>query len=87
MAADLEFIVLVSYLVEVLSDIVVKALAISIGVEMLADVNVNVSAAVITALEFPMPMPSKEFSFLAGSDCQGPTLVNCEQAKIPWYHV
>ena len=53
----LEVVVPLSYLVEVLSDVVVETLAIDIGVEVLADMNVTVSAAVMTALELPMPVP------------------------------
>ena len=60
----LECVVPVAYflVLEVLSDLVVEALAVGIGVEVLDDVNVNVSAAVMTALEFPMPIPEEEFS-------------------------
>ena len=51
---NLEYVVLVSYFVEVLCDAVAEALYVGIGVEVLADVNLNVSAAVMTALEFPL---------------------------------
>ena len=50
----LECVVLVSYFIVVLSDVVVKSWTVDISVEVLADVNVNVSKAVMTALEFPM---------------------------------
>jgi hypothetical protein len=53
----LEFVVPVSYFAEVLSDVVLEALAVSIGFEVLDDVNVNVSVAVMTAFEFCMPIP------------------------------
>ena len=52
----LEFAVIVSYILEVLSDVVVE------GVEMLVDVIVNVLAAVMTTLEFHIPMPLEGFS-------------------------
>ena len=51
-----EFVVTGSCFVEVLSDVVVEALAFGIGVEVLADVRVNVSPAVMTALEFLVPI-------------------------------
>ena len=53
----LEFVALVKYFVEVFSDVVVKMLTVCIDIEVLARGNVKVSAAVITALEFPMPIP------------------------------
>ena len=55
----LEFLVPVSYFVEVWSDVLVvmvEELAVSIGVEVFADVNVNVSKGVVTALAFSMPI-------------------------------
>ena len=54
----LEFLVPVSYFVEVWSDVlvVVEELAVGIGVEVFADVNVNVSKGVVTALAFSMPI-------------------------------
>ena len=58
----LEVVVPLSYLVEVLSDVVVETLAIDIGVEVLADMNVTISAAVMTALELPMPILLDGFS-------------------------
>ena len=48
-AVDLETVVLVSCLVEVLSDLVAEGLAADIGVDMLSDVNAHVLAAVINA--------------------------------------
>ena len=56
----LEFVVPVSYFVEVLSDVAVEALAGGMGVEVLADVNVNASAAdskcaMPAPLDEPMP--------------------------------
>ena len=54
----LECLVPVSYFVEVLSDALVKALAIDMSVEVLACANVNVVAAVVTTnLELPMLIP------------------------------
>ena len=53
----LEFVVPVSYFVEMLSDVAVEALAISVSVEVLVGVNVNVSPAVMTAVEFAMSTP------------------------------
>ena len=41
-----------SYIVEVLSNVVFKALPVGIGVEVLTDVFINVSAAVKTASKF-----------------------------------
>ena len=70
----LEFVVPVSYFVEVLSNVLVEALLavgigveglpdeIAVGVEVLADVNVNLLAAVINALDVPMSIPSEEIS-------------------------
>ena len=52
-AIVLEFIAPVSHFVEVLPDV---------DVEVLSEVIVNVSAVVMTALEFPMPIPEEEFS-------------------------
>ena len=55
----LEFLVPVSYFVEVWSDVLVvmvEELAVGIGVEVFADVNVNVSKGVVTALAFSMPI-------------------------------
>ena len=59
-AVALDCVVSVSYFVKVLSDVV---LAVDIGVEVvLADKNVNVSTAVVTALEFPIPITKEEFN-------------------------
>ena len=58
----LEFVVPVSYLLEVLSDMMVGALAVGIGAEVLGDLDVNVSAAVMTALEFSMSIPLEELN-------------------------
>ena len=44
----------VSNFVKVLSNMVLEALAVSMGVEVLADVNANVSVAVIATFELPM---------------------------------
>ena len=54
--AALEFIMPLTYFVEVLSDVVV-AVAVGISVELLSVVNINVSTAVMTALELPMSLP------------------------------
>ena len=53
----LQFVVPVSYLVDMLSDVAIEALAGGISVEMLAGANVNVLAAVMTALEFTISTP------------------------------
>ena len=53
----LQFVVPVSYLVDMLSDVAFESLAGGIGVEVLAGVNTNVSAAMMTALEFPIALP------------------------------
>ena len=47
---------LVPYFAEVLSDVVVGALSVGIGVEVLVDVDMNVSSAVMDAFDFPMPI-------------------------------
>ena len=52
--ADLDFVMPVSHLVEVLSEVVVEALAVKIGVGVLVGVNANVSVAGMTAFELPM---------------------------------
>ena len=59
---DLEFVV-ITYFLELLFDLVVDALAVSIRVEGLDDVNINVSAPVITAFEFTMLIPKAVFRF------------------------
>ena len=50
----LVFLVAVSYFLEMLSGVMVKALAVGIGVEALADMNVNVFAAVMNTLDSSM---------------------------------
>ena len=55
--ADSEFVVLVSYFVELVFDVTFGALTIGIGVEVLTDADVKVSAAVISTLDFSMLMP------------------------------
>ena len=50
----LEFVVPILYFVKVISEMVFKALAVSMGVEVLTDVDVNVSVVTMTLLEFPM---------------------------------
>ena len=62
MVSALEFIILISYLAEVLPGVVVEVLTVDLGVEVLSDVNVNVSAAVMLPFEFDMPIPKEEFS-------------------------
>ena len=52
----LEFIISVSYFVAVLCDVVIKALALGIDIEVLTERNINVFAAVKTAPEFPVRM-------------------------------
>ena len=52
-----DFAFAISYFVEVLSGVVVEALAVDVGVKVLARANINVSAAVMIALEFPMSIP------------------------------
>ena len=52
--ATFAFVVPASYFVKGLSDVVVEA---NIDLEVLAGVNLNVLTFVVTALEFPMPMP------------------------------
>ena len=54
-AVVLEFGVPLSNVAEVLSDMA-EVLVVSIGDEVLADVNVKLSAVVIISLEGPMPM-------------------------------
>ena len=54
------FVVPLVYFVELLSDVVVEALAGNIRAEVLTDVNLSVLAAMITAFEFPMPIPLEE---------------------------
>ena len=54
---SLSDVMAVLYVVEVLSDVAVKALAVNISVEVLAGANVNVSAAVMPALDFAMSTP------------------------------
>ena len=46
----------VSYFTEVLPDLVVETLPVGIGGEVLAGVNLNGSAAVMTTMDFPMPI-------------------------------
>ena len=69
----LEFVVSISYFVDMLAEVVVDpsidALAgaitvfvSDIDVEVLADVNVNIFAFSMTAVEFAMPKPLAEFS-------------------------
>ena len=53
----LKFVVPGSCLVELMSDVIVKALVNGIGLEVLADVNVNVSTAMMTAFEFTISVP------------------------------
>ena len=53
----LAFVVLVSYFPKLLSGMVVEALVVGIGVEVLSGMNANVSAGVMTASEFSMPIP------------------------------
>ena len=55
-------VVPISHFEKVLSDVVVKALDVGIGVEVLANVNANLLTAVMTALEFPMPIRWAEVS-------------------------
>ena len=52
----LEFVMPVSCFVEVLSDVVVKALAVGIATDVLPDMNLNVLAVIMTALEFSTPI-------------------------------
>ena len=52
----LECVVRVSYFREVVSDVMIKMLAVCIGDEVMIGVNVNVSAGEIIALEFPASM-------------------------------
>ena len=54
--ADLDFVMPVSHLVDVLSDVVVEALAVRIGVGVLVGVNANFLVAEMTAFELPMSM-------------------------------
>ena len=58
----LEFVRRISYLVEVLTDMVAEILSVSNCVEVSGDVNTNTSVAVITALDLLMSVPSEEFS-------------------------
>ena len=51
---DLDFVMPVSHLVEVLSHVVVEALAVRIGVGVLVGVNANFLVAEMTAFELPM---------------------------------
>ena len=87
----LKFVVVVSYAVEVLSDVVTESSAANIGVvEVLANMNVNLSAAVMTTLEFPMPIPYEESSFSAPFGCRALTVFNCSRvmhARMPSYQV
>ena len=61
----LEFALPISYFVDVLSDMVVDAFALTcamafvsdIGVEVLADANANIFAFLVTALELALPKP------------------------------
>ena len=57
-----EIVVPVAYVVDVFSNVAVKALAVDIAVKVLSGVNINASAAVMTALEFPVPIPKEECS-------------------------
>ena len=97
----LEFAVTVTYSVGVMSGVVADALlnmltgtiigcVSDIGVEVLADVNANVFAAVITTLEFAVPMPSEECWCCLPFDCWSRTAFNCNrvlQVCMPSYHV
>ena len=53
-----ELVVLVSYVVEVLSHVLIEAISVGIAVKFLVDVNANVSAAVITALKLVILIPT-----------------------------
>ena len=53
----LDFVMETSYFVEYLSDVIVEALIVDVGVEVLTDVTANALGAVITAWNVPMPMP------------------------------
>ena len=50
----LECVVPPSYVLRMLSELVVEALPVGIGVGALVDANIIISAAVMTPLEFPM---------------------------------
>ena len=50
-------VVALKFVVPISSFVLAEALSVGIGVEVLTAMNVNVSAAVMTALEFPMPIP------------------------------
>ena len=51
----LDFVMETSYFVEYLSDVIVEALIVDVGVEVLTDVTANALGAVITAWNVPMP--------------------------------
>jgi len=74
----LGFVLPILYLADVLSDMVVDVLidavtdvgvVTGIGVKVSADANANIFASLMTALEFPVPNPLREFSCWAAFGC------------------
>ena len=96
-----EFVVSLSYAVDVLSGVVavapVNALVAGIigfvsdiGVKVMADVGASVFAAVTTALEFAVSIPLEVFGCCASFDCCPLAVFNCDrvlQTCMPSYHV
>ena len=85
---NLEFVVSVSYIFELLSDVLVRVrLAVDIGVGALAGVNTNVSSVVMTAVKCPM---KEDLSCSGDFGWRSLTLDNCSRAlhaRMPSDHV